>query len=148
MKKTYYDDTVHSVLSKQHLGVLATTGEQYPYTSLVGFVPTPDMKNIVFATMKQTRKYENIIRHPRISLLVNSSTNTAGDFKDAAAITIMGSCAQSSGEEKKDLQKIYLERFPFLKDFIKNPSCELVKIKIERFIVVTRFQEVKYIEVK
>ena len=147
MEKKFYDETVNSVLSGQRLGVLATTGEEYPYTSLIGFVTTPEMKSIVFATMKQTRKYENILKHPRVSLLVNSSNNTADDFKDAAAITIMGSCAPTSGEEKKDLQKIYLERFPFLKDFIKDPSCELIKIKIERFLVVTRFQEVRYIEV-
>jgi hypothetical protein len=147
MPKKINDDILNSVLLNQNLGVLATTGKKYPYTSLVGFVPTKDMRNIVFATIKQTRKYNNIINHPEVSLLVNSSTNSSDDFKDAAAITIMGIAVTDLKKERKELEKIYLERFPFLVDFIKDPCCELVKIKVEKFIVVTRFQEVREIEI-
>ncbi|MFH1878132.1 MAG: pyridoxamine 5'-phosphate oxidase family protein [Candidatus Omnitrophota bacterium] len=147
MEKHILDNTVSSVLLNQNLGVLATTGEEYPYTSLVGFVPTEDMKNIIFATMRQTRKYNNIKKHPRVSILVNSSTNSTEDFKDAAAITIMGEAVPCSGQERKKMEDVYLKRFPFLEDFIKNPSCEIVIVKVDRYISVTKFQNVREIEI-
>lgn len=146
MEKHSPDNTVRSVLLEQNLGVLATTGEKSPYTSLVGFVPTEDMKNIVFATMKQTRKYNNIKKHPRVSILVNSSVNRADDFKDAAAITIMGEVVSCSAEERKKMEDIYLKRFPFLEDFIKDPSCELLKVRVDKYVAVTSFQNVREIE--
>ena len=47
---------IKDTFEKQRLGVLATYGAEYPYTSLVGFVSDKEGKNIIFATMKQTRK--------------------------------------------------------------------------------------------
>ena len=139
---------IKDTFEKQRLGVLATYGAEYPYTSLVGFVSDKECKNIIFATMKQTRKYQNIKKQSRVSILVNNGTNSDDDFKDAAAITIMGEAVASYGEERKELEKVYLNRFPFLEDFINDPSCELVKVIVHKFIVVTKFQEVVEIDLK
>ena len=139
--------TVGPVLRQQNLGVLATMGGEYPYTSLVGFAVAGDMRSLVFATMKGTRKYDNLKKHPRVSLLVNSATNNVDDFKDAASITVLGKAADAAGDEAQELKGIFLSKFPVLTDFVNDPSCSLVKLSVERFIVVTRFQEVKEIEV-
>lgn len=138
--------TVSQLLSTQNLGVLATSGEEYPYTSLVGFAATRDLSALVFATMKQTRKYANLKKHPGITMLINSGTNTAGDFKDASSVTVLGRAVDAAGEEREQLQNLYLSKFPFLEGFIKDPACALVKMEIEKFILVTRFQEVTEIE--
>ena len=140
-------ETVRSVLSSQKLGVLATTGEEYPYTSLIGFVCAEEMNSIIFATMKQTRKYANMQKHPNVTVLINSGTNSTEDFKDAASITVLGKASDVAAENLEKSQKIYLTKFPFLEDFIKDPACVLVKVDVEKFIVVTRFQEVTEIEV-
>ncbi|MBU0570699.1 MAG: pyridoxamine 5'-phosphate oxidase family protein [Candidatus Omnitrophica bacterium] len=141
------DNDLKAVLSNQKLGVLATTGEIYPYTSLVGFAVSEDLKNIIFATIKDTRKYQNCKKHPNVSVLVNSAANSKDDFKDATAVTALGESEDLIGEERKKYKSIYLGKFPFLEDFIENPNCVLVSINVERYIVVTRFQEVKEIKV-
>ena len=137
------DNIISSVLSTQNLGVLATMGKEYPYTSLVGFVPNEDNKNIIFATMKATKKYNNIKKNPRVSILVNNSINSEDDFKDAVALTIMGEGSTVDSAEKEQYEKLYLKRFPFLDDFIKNPLCELIKVRVTKYITVTNFQDVK-----
>jgi hypothetical protein len=141
------DTTIEKVLFTQKLGVLATRGSEYPYTSLVGFVPADDLRTVVFATMRQTRKYDNLVRYPSVSMLVDSSLNDADDFKDAAAVTMLGKALPVPGEKKRDAGKRYLERFPFLDGFIADPACELINLTVEKYVVVTRFQEVREFEV-
>lgn len=136
------------VLSSQNLGVLATSDEEYPYTSLVGFAASEDMRNLVFATMKYTRKYANIERDPKVSILINTSTNSADDFKDAAAVTVLGTAEQTKEGERDKLSTLYLRKFPHLQDFILNPECVLVSVRVKRFIIVTRFQDVKEIVIE
>jgi len=148
MKERICDSTVASVLQGQNLAVLATKGEGYPYTSLVGFAASPDFRTLVFATMRQTRKYANIRGNSKISMLIASSTNTADDFKDAASITVLGEAGDAEEGEREELERTYLAKFPYLEDFIKDPSCALVKVSVEKLIVVTRFQEVREIEVR
>ncbi len=52
-----------------HFAVLATDDNGRPYTSLVAYALTPDMRQLVFATPKKTRKYANIIRSSNVALL-------------------------------------------------------------------------------
>jgi len=146
MSERFNDGTLKDLLSGQNLGVLATMGEEYPYTSLVGFAVTDDLKSLVFATLKATRKYANLSKHPKISILINSGRNSAEDFRDAASVTVLGSASDAAGDERAALERIYLSKFPFLEDFIRDPACVLVKVHVEKFIVVTRFQDVREIE--
>ena len=143
---TIDDDIIRELLSGQKLGVLATNGEDYPYTSLVGFAVTDDLKSLVFATMKRTRKYSNLRKRPNVTILVNSSRNSSDDFKDAASVTVLGLAHDVAGEELSKLRALYLAKFPFLEDFITDPECMLVKVEAKKFIVVTRFQEVREVE--
>lgn len=141
------DKTLISLLSRQNLGVLATVGEEYPYTSLVGFAAAPDFKSLLFATMRGTRKYTYLEKHPKVTILIHSAANTPNDFKDAASVTVLGTTRDTQGADKKKMEKIFLKKFPFLASFLSDPSCALVRVDIEKFIVVTRFQEVREIEV-
>jgi heme iron utilization protein len=140
------DATISSLLSLQNLGVLATIGEKYPYTSLVGFAATKDLKTLVFATMTGTRKYANLKKNPNVTILINSGKNSAEDFKEAVSVTVLGTACDASLSGPDGLRSLYLSKFPFLEDFIKDPACALVKVNIDKFIVVTRFQEVRELE--
>ena len=82
---------VKKLLIKQKLGVLATQGDVYPYNTLVGYAFTKDLRFILFATMRHTRKYRNIINHHNVSMLIDNRTNRVSDFKDAVALTVAGS---------------------------------------------------------
>lgn len=81
--------------------VLATESEGQPYTSLISYAITPDAKEIVFATPKSTQKYKNILKNRRISILIDTRSNTEKDYIEAEAITILGN---PSHKNKKKLK--------------------------------------------
>lgn len=130
---------IKKLLSQQKLGVLATRGTKYPYNTLVGYTFSTDLRYLYFATMKHTRKYDNILKHRHVSILIDNRSNDAKDFKDAVALTVTG---EIKNESTETYQNLYLKRFPYLKDFIENPECVILPLKVDKFIYVQRFQEV------
>ena len=136
---------IKELLDQQKLGVLATQGEKYPYNSLVAYAFSEDLRYIFFATMKHTRKYDNIMKHHHISMLIDSRTNNVTDFKDAVALTVMGTMVNTTPLEYREL---YLNRFPHLKDFIEDPNTTIMTLKIDKYIYVQRFQEVLELDIK
>lgn len=76
--------------------VLATSEQGSPYTSLIAFALTPDRHTLIFATPKATRKYENIISQPAVSILVDNRSQEAGDIQGAQAVTLLGTAQEVS----------------------------------------------------
>lgn len=140
-------DTIKGLLAKQRLTVLATQGDIYPYNTLVGYAFTKDLKVIIFSTMKDTRKYRNLVSNPFVSLLVDSRRNDIGDFKDALALTVIGKAKKVRASLKAKYRRLYLEKFPYLKEFIRDPDNRLIALQVERYILVRRFQEVLELQI-
>ena len=147
MSERTINKIIKDTFEKQRLGVLATYGSEYPYTSLVGFVSDKECKSIIFATLRDTRKYLYLSAKPQVSMLINSSINGISDFEDAVSITAFGK-AFDVKEDETVLKEIYLEKFPFLEDFINDPNCVLVKIEVDKYMLVTNFQKVEEIVLK
>jgi nitroimidazol reductase NimA-like FMN-containing flavoprotein (pyridoxamine 5'-phosphate oxidase superfamily) len=139
--------TVHTLLREQQLGVLSTVGDDSPYASLVAFAASADDRRLFFVTPRATRKYANIARNPRVALLVNNSMNLPADFHRAAAVTAIGRAASVPAADAADSRAHYLAKHPYLDDFVHSPSCELIAIRVERYIMVERFQNVTEIRI-
>jgi len=135
-------ESIESLSRSQHLGVLATQGNEYPYCTLVAYVVSKDLKEIIFATIRDTRKYRNIKKTPSVSLLIDSRTNQVNDFKDVEALTGVGSAEEISDELKSGYLRGYLEKHPSLEGFAKAPDCALMKIQVAKYILVQHFQNV------
>ena len=136
---------IKDLLEKQRLGALATQGEKYPYNTLVAYAFSEDLKCIFFATRRHTRKYNNIIKNHYVCMLIDSRTNDVSDFKDAVALTARGKAVNTITPEHRGL---YLNRFPYLKEFIEHPNTSILTLKIEKYIYVQRFQEVLELDIK
>jgi nitroimidazol reductase NimA-like FMN-containing flavoprotein (pyridoxamine 5'-phosphate oxidase superfamily) len=135
-------DKVSRLLESQRLGVLSTQGEAGPYSSLVAFIHSRDLRHIYFATSRTTRKFANLARVPRIAMLIDSRANQSLDFHSAQAVTVIGEAAPLDREAAGRLRADYIERHPYLKDFVNATSCALVEIRVARYIQVERFQNV------
>jgi hypothetical protein len=46
------------------------------------------------------------------------------------------------GTEKADFMKLYLFKHPHLKTFATAPTCALMKLRVDRYDIVRRFQNV------
>jgi nitroimidazol reductase NimA-like FMN-containing flavoprotein (pyridoxamine 5'-phosphate oxidase superfamily) len=102
------------LFSSQRLAVLATQNRRQPYGNLVAFMATDDLKHLLFATTRATRKYANISRNPRIAMVVDNRSNQEADFHQVAAVTATGVVKEVEGPEKERFQKLYLSRHPYL----------------------------------
>lgn len=133
---------VRTLLDSQIQGVLATQNQQQPYTSLMAFAVTPDLRHIVFATYRATRKYANLLDNPRASLLIDNRCNAATDYRNAVAISAQGTTREIAATQRPDSLKLYLDKHPNLRDFVTDTDCALLCLDVERYYVVSQFQSV------
>ena len=123
--------------------ILATALDGQPYTSMIAYALTPDKKGIVFATPRETQKYENILKNNRVSLLIDTRSNTEKDYMSAESLTILGNAMPvRKGGKWSALAGVLMQKHPNLNEIIRSPETKLIFVKITRCIHVTRFQTV------
>lgn len=129
---------------KQLHAVLATDMDGQPYTSLVAYALIPEMKGIIFTTPKSTRKYRNILRNSRVSLLIDTRSNTRKDYMSAESLTILGNASPLRKKCKQWLlySDIFLKKHPKLGEIIHSSETALILVEIVRCLHVTKFQSV------
>jgi nitroimidazol reductase NimA-like FMN-containing flavoprotein (pyridoxamine 5'-phosphate oxidase superfamily) len=137
-----FTDELRRLCDTQSLAVLSTCREGKPYSSLIGFALSSDLKQIIFATLRHTRKYNNIQGNEHISILIDSRSNKIEDFSDAVAVTAIGTAHEAQGELRDEVAQTYVQRHFYLKDFVKDPNCALIVMQVKRYIMVSRFQQV------
>ncbi|HKO03147.1 MAG TPA: pyridoxamine 5'-phosphate oxidase family protein [Candidatus Acidoferrales bacterium] len=95
---------LHSFLSKHTLGVLSTiAGTNTPQSALVGIAVTPDFE-IVFDTVKTSRKYPNLVARPRCSFVIGWTGEQTVQYE--------GRAQELHGAELQRCQEVYFRAFP------------------------------------
>ena len=140
-------DLIRDLLESQRLAVLSTQDHGQPYSNLMAIAATDDLRHLLFATTRATRKYANLMADSRVAVLVDNRQNDVSDFAEAAALTALGKAWELQGAERQQFLKVYLEKHPNLEEFVTSPNCALLRIKVDKYIVVTRFQEVREIQI-
>lgn len=141
--ETEIQEEIRILLDSQQLAVLSTQREGQPYSSLMAFAFTSDLANIVVATGKSTRKYQNLLQESRVSLLFDNRSNSENDFHAAMAVTVLGIAQVIAESEQPAYERLYLQRHPYLKNFLASPTTAFLKILVSHYVVVSRFQNVR-----
>jgi len=134
---------LQELFAAQRSVVLATTENGQPYLSLMTFANTSDLQYLMVATYRATRKYRNIEADPRVALLVDNRSNQPSDIEQSMAVTVLGRAQEVGATEKTQFLRIYLAKHPHMEKFVSSPECALIKVKVERYFVVSNFQEIK-----
>ena len=134
---------VRRFLTLQKIAVLATGDKKGLYQSLVAFTVSADLKQIVFATERGTRKYANMKAKPAVALLVDDRVNTNNDFYKTTAITISGKAVEIGGGDGIRLLKKHIDRHRRIRDFLKSEKCVIFRITTKAFYVITSFKNVE-----
>lgn len=140
-------DRLRQLFDEQKLAVLSTHHQGQPYASLVAFAATDDLKQIVFATPRATRKFSNITADARAAVLVDSRSNKVSDFRRSMAATAVGTVGQVRKTKVSRLIRLYLDKHPHLSDFVCSPSCAVLRLEVHCYYVVDRFQHVMELHV-
>jgi nitroimidazol reductase NimA-like FMN-containing flavoprotein (pyridoxamine 5'-phosphate oxidase superfamily) len=131
-----------ALLTAQRVAVLATQNDGQPYCSLMAFAAGLDFRDLYFATLRSTRKYANMAANPQVALLVDDRTGQETDFQKLLAVTATGQVEEVSGPERARGCEIYLTRHPSLSEFVGSPGCALMRMRVEKYYLVSKFQEV------
>jgi len=146
--KQKLEEALRDLFRTQYLAVLATQNSGQPYTSLVAFAATDDLKHLLFATGQSTRKYANLKSDARAAMLIDNRSNRADDIAHATAATATGLTEVISGDTADRLRALYLVKHPHLEAFINAPSTAFISLTVDHYSVVSKFQEVTELHIK
>jgi general stress protein 26 len=97
-------DEVFQFMNGQRLAVLATVGEQTrPEAALMGFAVTAQLE-IIFDTVKTSRKYPNLKQNPRVAWVIGCTTEVTVQYEGVAE--------ELAGEDLAKYKKTYFAKFP------------------------------------
>lgn len=137
---------IRVLLAEQRYGVLATCSETGPHPTLIAFAITPDLRTLIFATPRATRKFAHLTQLSRASLLVDDRGDTVAAPHQVQAVSAYGLAGEVFGAEYDELRAILLARHPHLRAFISAPSCALMQINVERYALISHFQDVTEVQ--
>jgi nitroimidazol reductase NimA-like FMN-containing flavoprotein (pyridoxamine 5'-phosphate oxidase superfamily) len=134
-----------NLFTGQKLAVLATQDKGQPYESVVAFVHTEDLRHLIFATIRTTRKFDYLSGNPKVAMLIDNCHNADEDFHNASAVTVIGEACEI--KKSREVIDTYLDKLPLLEEFIMTPSCALIQVRVKSYIIVERFQKVSEVHV-
>jgi nitroimidazol reductase NimA-like FMN-containing flavoprotein (pyridoxamine 5'-phosphate oxidase superfamily) len=147
MKNMDIPEDLKELFNNQRFCVLATADSGHPYTNLVSFAIINSQKTILFATRRQSNKYKNISSESRTAFFIDNRINDPDDINMAKTVTAMGNSKEVS-ENKSEKLKKYLDKHPYMKDFVEDPNCALMECDVNRYVFVKDFEVVKEIRLK
>ena len=94
---------VYEFVSRESLGVLATVSDQgQPEAALMGIAVTPELE-IIFDTVKSSRKYPNLKRNPQVAFVIGCTTEITVQYE--------GIAEELQGSEVEKYQNTYFAKF-------------------------------------
>jgi nitroimidazol reductase NimA-like FMN-containing flavoprotein (pyridoxamine 5'-phosphate oxidase superfamily) len=115
------DDIKNMIRNGRHC-VLATAADGAPYCSLMSYAPDGECRRFFMATLRNTRKFSNIISNPRVSLLIDSR-----DTSRPQALTIVGTAREITAEAERDSAAgLLLAAHPSLGRFIRHQDAAVI----------------------
>jgi general stress protein 26 len=133
-------EKIKDFVRNKNIAVLSTASGNKPRCSLMAYITNETCEEIYMVSHKNTTKFNNLKNNPLVSLLIDSRETQPRS--NAQALTIAGVFIPLVDENKK--QKIgerMLNSFPHMKDFIQHPESEIIRIKINSFLLLKGLTE-------
>lgn len=104
----------YSFMSQYRYGVVSSTSDGgVPQSALVGIAITPELE-IIFDTVKSSRKYHNLTARPACSFVIGWGGEQSVQYE--------GIALEPGGDELKRYQNIYFSRWPDGQDRMAWPG--------------------------
>ena len=133
---------LRNLLETQKYAVLATDNHGQPYTSLMAYSITDDLRAFILMTERGRLKYENLMSNPRVAIMIDNRENLGSDLEATIAVTAQGVAEEISGDARDAARAHCLVRHPALQSFADSPSCAFIRIQVTSYVIVRQFQDV------
>lgn len=128
-------EKMKAIARAKNICVLATVTGNKPYCSLMAYVTDQACTEIYMVTHRQTRKYQNVMANPCVSLMIDTRETTPRS--KACAMTVEGVFAEVKNPRKLErIRRELLTAHPHLDRFMEHPEAEILRIKIKSFLLL------------
>ncbi|MDF2461580.1 MAG: hypothetical protein K0S68_983 [Candidatus Saccharibacteria bacterium] len=103
----------------QLLTISSLAADGSPQSALVGFAETPEA-GIIFYTPDSSRKYSNLKRDPRTSVVIGGDSMVTLQYE--------GTASELSGAELDRSKEVYFAKLPFARGYANLPGSTFFKI--------------------
>ena len=139
-------DRMKRLVGERNTCVLATVSGRTPHCSLMAYVSDADCREIYMVTHRETKKYQNLVNNPSVSLLIDTREGTPG-APETVALTVDGLCRPiEDGAKRTSAAAMLLDRHPHLKVFLDQPHAALLRVEITSFLLLDGLTEAHYEE--
>jgi general stress protein 26 len=131
-------DAIHVLIQNEQSCVLATSQDNQPHTSLMGFAPSEDYTTFFMATYRNTNKFANLQANPHVSLLLDDrGTHPEQDRRETKALTIHGRAEfLEDPKQCRAVADILRRRLPHLQDFLDGPDIAFIAVQAVDFLLL------------
>lgn len=131
-------DIVKEMLKDNNLCVLCTAGGGLPYCSLMTYVMSDDLKTVYMVTVRESRKYRNLLENSSVSLLVDNRQriNFPSD-ESVASVTFGGVHRQLDPLEIQEVRAQLSLRHTELKEILNHPDAVIFGVALKSFLLLS-----------
>ena len=137
-------NTIQRVLERNRHAVLATQRNGQPHTSLIAFTPIQIPRFLVFATYRDTLKYESILEDPRVAMLIEDRECDDKHSDQRLVLTAVGEAIKTADVDRQGHIATHLARHPENEKFLRSPNCEFMCVAVHAYQVVRGIDNVQW----
>lgn len=138
---------IEEALQTNQLAVLATVGDDQPHASLIAFTPFEGFRQLIFATYRNTRKFQNMLHNNKVAVLIEGKNEDKSGIQNGFVITAYGRTEEISLDANNVALNTLLYKHPDLLSFTEEEDCVLISVKVEKYQVVQGIDNVVWFSV-
>lgn len=130
-------DRVKEILQDNTLCVLCTANGGLPHCSLMTYILGEDLKSVYMVTVRESRKYRNLLENAHVSVLVDNRQRL--DFPSderVASVTFEGVHKHLDPVESERARTRFADSHMELREILRNPDCVIFGIELRTFLLL------------
>jgi len=128
---------LETILRENSLCVLCTEADGKPYCSLMTYLLSDDLSLLYLVSTEKSRKYQNLLANPRVSLLVDTRQNrgtAAGE--NIVSVTFEGLFQPLADAKTLRIKANLAKEHGELAEILNHPSCVVFAIQLKSFLLL------------
>jgi len=136
-----------ALLLGKNVCVLATVSGATPHCSFMAYITDENCREVYMFTRRDSKKFANVTKNRSVSLLVDS--RGVSDPRRIQALTVSGVFKPIGDPLKRArIRKSFLSRHPHLKELVDHPDAELLRVRIDSFLLLDGPSKAYFVEVE
>jgi general stress protein 26 len=104
----------------------------------MAYMAAEDCRSIFLVTSRSTKKFQNCLRNPNVSLLIDTREDDAQQNREQVkALTVEGIChvvEETTVEEQ--LRAAFVKRCPHVRKLIHHPDSAILRVRVQSFLLL------------